>query len=142
VVIGGAYDGDAFYNCLFENPNENNHNWIVLKLEGDNANKAAVGARVVVTAMENGIERKIHRTVTTGASFGANSLILEIGLGKAATISGVTVQWPCLECPDDTYTGLEINKAYTLREGKAKAKEITYTKVAFATGNDSHHGHH
>ncbi|HUR29840.1 MAG TPA: VCBS repeat-containing protein, partial [Saprospiraceae bacterium] len=45
-VIGGAYEGDMFYNCFFENPNEHNNNWIVLKLAGVRANKPAIGARV------------------------------------------------------------------------------------------------
>jgi hypothetical protein len=141
VVIGGAYDGDSFYNCLFENPNESNHNWIVVKLEGNKSNKAAIGARVAVTILENGKERKIYRTVTSGASFGANSLVLEIGLGKASSVTSVNVQWPCLDCPDASYTGLGINKSYLLREGDALAKEVTYTKVAFA-GSGGHHGHH
>jgi hypothetical protein len=139
-VMGGAYDGDGFYNCLFENPNENNNNWVVLKLEGTKANKAAIGARVAVSVQENGSERKIYRTVTSGASFGANSLVLEVGLRKATEINNVTVQWPCLECPDQIYTGMEINKAYKLTEGQPNVTQLEYTKAAHT--QTMQHDHH
>ncbi|MGB3081271.1 MAG: FG-GAP-like repeat-containing protein, partial [Saprospiraceae bacterium] len=114
VVIGGAFDGDNFYNCFYENPNEHNNNWVVLKLTGKTANRAAIGARVAVSVQEGGKERKIYRMVSSGASFGANSLNIEVGLRKATSINNVTVQWPCKDCPDQVFTGLEINKAYLL----------------------------
>lgn len=141
-VMGGAYDGDGFYNCLFENPNEHNNNWIVLILVGTTANKPAIGARVIVTAIENGQERKIHRTVTSGASFGGNSLALEIGLRKSTTVSNVTVQWPCKDCPDQTFTEMEINKAYRLTEGKATPELLTYDAANAKPAVDHHMQHH
>lgn len=131
VVIGGAYDGDAFYNCLFENPNEDNNNWVILKLEGTTANSAAIGARVAITVEEGGKERKIYRTVTSGASFGANSLNLEVGLRKASKINNVTIQWPCMGCPPQEFTGLDINKAYLLKQDSHDAEAMVYTKVEF-----------
>ena len=142
VVIGGGYDGDGFYNCLFENPNEHQNNWVVLKLTGTNCNKPAIGARVTLSVQENGQERKIYRTVSSGASFGANSLALEVGLRKSTTINSVTVQWPCRDCPDQVYSGLQVNKAYNLTEGDASAKEITYSAVKMTGGGGSGHTHH
>ncbi len=142
-VIGGAYDGDAFYNSFFENPNEGKNHWVVLKLEGQLANRAAIGARVAITVMENGKERKIFRTVTSGASFGANSLLLEVGLRKADSIQSVTIQWPCKNCPEQVFTGLDINKAYQLTQGISTPKALDYTAVR-AGGqqqNDTHQHH-
>lgn len=139
VVIGGAVDGDRYFNCLFENPNENQNKWVVLKLEGTTCNKPAVGARVALSVQENGQERKIYRTVTSGASFGANSLVLEMGLRKATSINQVSVQWPCKDCPDQTFTGLEINKAYRLKEGQPKAETLEYSAVKFSSSGGAHH---
>jgi hypothetical protein len=133
VVIGGAYDGDMFYNCFFENPNEHNNNWIVLKLKGVAANAAAIGAKVALTVEENGKERMIYRTVSSGASFGGNSLALEVGLRKASGIKQILVQWPCKDCPDQIYSGLEINKAYSLTQGQIKPDLLAYTKAPFKT---------
>ena len=144
VVIGGAFDGDGFYNTLYENPNQDHNNWIVLKLEGTTANRAAIGARVTLSVQENGAERKICRTVTSGASFGANSLALEVGLRKATTVNNVTVQWPCKDCPDQVFTGLEINMAYALKQDDSKAKMLKYDAVKFgsAQGGEHQHMHH
>lgn len=141
VNIGGGYDGDGFYKCLFENPNEHHHNWIVLKLVGMTANKAAYGARVAISVQEDGKERMIYRTVNTGASFGANSLALEVGLRNASTINKVTVQWPCLHCPDQVFTGMEINHAYTLTQDQANPVAIPYSKVIRNGEMQMHHEH-
>lgn len=129
VVIGGAYDGDGFYNCLFENPNQDKNNWVVLKLEGQTANKAAVGARVAISVQEKGKERMIYRTVTSGASFGANSLNLEVGLRKAQKINHVTVQWPCKDCVEQQFTGINLKKAYVLTQNQSEAKLMEYSAV-------------
>lgn len=139
-VIGGAYDGDLFYNCLFDNPNEHNNHWLILKLEGTTANKVAIGARVFISAQEDGKEKKIYRTVTSGASFGANSLALEVGLGKSQVINNVTVTWPCKDCPAQTFTGIEINKAYQLVQGVTNAKQLKYEAIQPAKKkSDAHH---
>jgi len=140
-VIGGAYDGDFFYNCFFDNPNEHNNNWVVLKLEGTKANKAAVGARVTISTQENGKERKICRTVTSGASFGANSLALEVGLRKSTTINSVTVQWPCKECPVEEFKGMEINKAYSIVQGTSAPKPLEYNAVKPTASKGQHQIH-
>ncbi len=140
-VMGGAYDGDVFFNCLFENPNTEKNNWVVLKLEGTTANRPAIGARVKLTILEKGKRREIHRTVTSGASFGANSLALEIGLRKAETIEEVFVKWPCAACPDQTFSGLEINSAYHLTQNEVQAKKLVYTPAPFAL-KGSHGQHH
>jgi hypothetical protein len=142
VVIGGAYDGDNFYNCFFDNPNENNNNWLVLNLLGTSANKAAIGARVMISVQEGGKERKIYRTVTSGSSFGANSLALEVGLRKASKINQVTVQWPCKDCPDQAFSGMEINSAYRLVQGVSAPKKLPYTAVQAGMGEHDHKMHH
>jgi hypothetical protein len=140
VVIGGGYEGDMFYNCLFENPNEHKNNWVVLKLVGTTANKAAIGARVALSVQEDGKERKIYRSVTSGASFGANSLLLEVGLRKATAINNITIQWPCKDCPDQVITGFEINKAYTITQDQSTPASIAYEKVTAKESDE--HGHH
>lgn len=144
VVIGGAYDGDGFYNCLFENPNESNHHWVVLNLKGRTANAAAIGARVMISVMENGKERFIHRTITSGSSFGGNSLALEIGLGKATSINKVIVQWPCKECQSQEFKGIQPDHAYILTQDALEPLQVTYAKVPFSTkpGGHDQHQHH
>lgn len=130
-VLGGSYDGDGFYNCLFDNPNEDQNNWVSLKLTGTKANKAAIGARVTITVLERGIERQICRTVTSGASFGGNSLVLEVGLRKAEEIREVKVQWPCKDCPDQVFSGMEVNTSYELIQEKQAPVIHAYPAIKF-----------
>jgi hypothetical protein len=94
-VVGGMLYGDRAPNALFENPLNNNNHWITLRLEGVTCNRSAIGARVkIVLELEDGSERIIHRTVSSGSGFGSNSLQLEVGLGNALSISDIEIIWP------------------------------------------------
>jgi hypothetical protein len=116
-VMGGAVPGDSFHNVLFKNPGHGN-NWITLDLRGRAANRSAIGARIAVTARRpDGTTRTIHRTVRTGGSFGATALQQEIGLGEATAIDSVRVIWPSADRPRQTFTSLDVNKAYRIEEG-------------------------
>lgn len=139
VVMGGSFEGDVYQNIFFENPIGQKNNWIVLKVEGVHANRLALGARVAIDVIENGTKRTIHNVVSTGASFGGNSLQLEIGIGKATKIEKVTVIWPTRKAPPQEFTNLEINKAYFLKEG-AEPEAISYQAVPFKK-TTGHHVH-
>jgi hypothetical protein len=89
---GGAIKGDRYHNVFYENPGQGNH-WLTLKLVGKKTNRAAIGARIkVITA---GTEpQTIQRHVTSGSSFGANTLMQTIGLAKETKVASVEVHWP------------------------------------------------
>jgi hypothetical protein len=93
-VMGGALSGDRFQNVLFQNPGNENH-WLSLRLHGHDSNRAGAGARIAVTVVNSSDEtRLIHRTVSSGGSFGGSSYRQSIGLG--ADVADVTLQirWP------------------------------------------------
>jgi hypothetical protein len=117
-VIGGAYEGDAFRNALFENPGHG-HDWITLDLVGRKANRSALGADVALEVVaDDGTRRTIHRTVSSGGSFGSSSLQLEIGLGDADRIAEARITWPTADLKTQTLTGLEPNRVYRVVEGR------------------------
>lgn len=94
IELGGAYEGDAFHNAFYVNPNQNGQNkWIVLDLVGKSANRAAIGSRIKVTFTESGIKRSVYRDVNSGGSFGASPLRKEIGIGSAEVIDEIEIQW-------------------------------------------------
>jgi len=133
-VLGGSYDGDNFMNALFINSN-NSNNWIKLKLEGIESNKAAIGARVKVVCDDNNI---FYSWIGSGASFGANPLIAEIGLGTATTIEFVEIMWPKTG-KTQTVKNVEPNNVYHIIEGD-KATLVSVNKLAFK--KSEHHHHH
>jgi hypothetical protein len=91
--VGGATPGDAHALRLFENPG-NNNDWITLKLVGVKTNRAAIGARITVTADAADGRRRMERSVGSGGSFGASPLQQHIGLGPAVRRVDVEIWWP------------------------------------------------
>ena len=90
--MGGAINGDKYHNILFDNPGQGNH-WLTVKLVGKATNRAALGARIkLVTDGEKPLTS--HRHISSGSSFGANSLRQTIGLGKAGKVATLEIQWP------------------------------------------------
>lgn len=93
-VMGGSVSGDIFQNALFENPGNNNQ-WITIQLQGTASNRSAIGARIrLIIENKDGSTREIYNTVSSGGSFGANSLQAEIGLGNCKSITSIAVNWP------------------------------------------------
>ena len=114
-VSGGAYEGDTFPNALYLNPGHGNR-WITLRLEGAATNRAAIGARIRVTAVTPAGDQEVHVTVGAGGSFGGSSLQQEIGLGSATAIRTVAITWP-VTGETDVYAGVGLDRAYRVREG-------------------------
>jgi hypothetical protein len=108
--IGGAVPADRHALRVFENPGNQNH-WINLKLVGLRSNKAAVGARVTLTVGG----REIHRTVSSGGSFGANPMEIHIGIGTASTIDTIDVWWPATRSRQ-TFAGVASNQFLQITE--------------------------
>lgn len=124
-VLGGAFEGDVFGDALFLNPMGNEKNWVNIELEGTRSNKAAIGARVkIITERPDGSEFIIHRTVSTGGSFGSNSLQLELGLDDAVKINSVEVTWPNLNRTKESFKNVEIKKFVKLVEGSGKVQYV------------------
>ncbi|HJW31448.1 MAG TPA: CRTAC1 family protein, partial [Saprospiraceae bacterium] len=137
-VMGGSFEGDAYTDMFFENPMGNKNHWIVLKLEGVTANRMAIGARVEVEIEEKGKARKIYEMVTTGASFGGNSLQLEIGLGQATKVNSLRILWPSRTAGGQVFQQVELDKAYHLKEGGA-LEPVPYTPEPFQKMEHHHH---
>jgi hypothetical protein len=137
--IGGAYEGDVYYNALYENPGHGNAS-LKLKLVGVKSNRAAIGARIKVTTEETSGERIIYKTVNSGGSFGASPLRQEIGLGKANSIRNVEIWWPTSGLRQN-FTDLQPNQCYTIREGDPNAVATILKPFRFAKVTD-HHRHH
>jgi cytochrome oxidase Cu insertion factor (SCO1/SenC/PrrC family)/Cu/Ag efflux protein CusF len=108
--IGGAVPADRHALRVFENPG-NTNNWINMKLVGVRSNRSAIGARIALTV--DG--REIHRTVSSGGSFGANPLEMHVGLGSAARIQKLEVWWPATNSRQ-TFTDVAANQFVQITE--------------------------
>jgi hypothetical protein len=91
---GGAVPGDRYDDALFENPGTPGSHWLLVKLIGVTSNRAGVGARLRVTVREGRRSTARTREVTSGGSFGSNSFMQHVGLGRATRIESLDVYWP------------------------------------------------
>ncbi|HZV70335.1 MAG TPA: CRTAC1 family protein [Saprospiraceae bacterium] len=139
VVMGGSFEGDVYETIFFENPMPRENHWITLRLEGKESNRLALGARVEAEITENGKSRNVCSMVSTGSSFGGNSLQLEMGLGKATMINNLKVTWPSKNRNVQDFKNIEINKAYFLKEG-GTLEPVAYQYIPFKK-EGMHHQH-
>ena len=129
--MGGAFHGDVFEDILFENPIGQDKSWIVLQLQGVKANRMAVGSRVKITVTTPDGTRSFYRTVTTGASFGSNSLQLEVGLGNANAIEEIEITWPNIERTKQVFKNIPLKKYVRIVEGDDAVQYPEVTAVSF-----------
>ncbi len=118
-VVGGAFAGDHYPNQLFANPTNANA-WLKLRLQGAKANRIGLGSRIEVKVQTPAGPRTIHRTVTSGGTFGSSPLTLTgIGLGDAMAIDEVVIHWAGSNTVQ-RLTGLELSQTYhVIEDGKA-----------------------
>lgn len=127
VVMGGAFPGDGAHNCLFLNPGSTNH-WLHLRLVGTRSNRSAIGARVHLVLQTPSGERHLHRTVGSGASFGANPLRLELGLGNATRIQLLEINWPG-SGSRQSFTNIPLDQAFTFTEDAPQPTPLPLRRV-------------
>ncbi|MBC8346660.1 MAG: CRTAC1 family protein [Candidatus Marinimicrobia bacterium] len=114
-VMGGAYEGSVYQNVLFENPGGWGNHWIGLSLRGKQTNKLALGARIEIV-LDSGLV--VHRTVSSGGSFGGNPFNQMIGLGRDAEINAIHIFWPG-SGTKQTFSGVTVNQWYQVIENEA-----------------------
>ena len=116
-VMGGAYEGSVYQNALFENPGGWKNHWVGLSLRGKQTNRLSIGARIEIV-LEGGFV--VHRTVSSGGSFGGNPLDQMIGLGKDGEIKTINIFWPG-SGTTQTFSGVDSNAWYLVTENESIA---------------------
>jgi len=97
---------------LLLNRTQTSNHAVLFKLIGTKSNKAAIGARVTVTA--GGVAQ--FSEVRSGTSYlSQNDLRLHFGLGKEVMMATVEVSWPSGK--KEVYKELAADSIYTILEG-------------------------
>ncbi|HEY2934285.1 MAG TPA: CRTAC1 family protein [Acidobacteriota bacterium] len=119
----GDIDNDGSLEVLVNHQNEPpgllrrsggpRNNWVILKLAGVRSNRSAIGARVRLTA--NG-RSQIDEVRSGGSYLSQNDLRLHFGVGTAARIDLVEIQWP--SGIRQQLRNLPVNQVLVLRERK------------------------
>jgi tetratricopeptide (TPR) repeat protein len=123
VVLGGGGPGDQGYNALFRNPGHGRH-WLKVRLIGTKTNRSALGARVQVELKgPDGSSRSIYRTIGNNGSFGGNSLVEQLGLGDANSVTTLTVTWPTSKTVQ-TFRDVAADQEIEITEGDDSLRVI------------------
>jgi hypothetical protein len=131
---GGAVPGDSYTESLFLNPGTPGHNWIAVRLIGVATNRAAIGAKIRVRLRDGaGGSALRYREVTSGGSFGASSFRQHIGIGTAAAIESLEVEWP-VSRTRQAFTGVPVNRFLEIREGEREYRIVQLPRVRLEAG--------
>lgn len=89
-------------------------NWLRIKLVGTNSNKAAIGARIIVTTASP--SRTQIREVASHTGYGSmSSQVQHFGLGTATSVSQIVVRWPSGKTQTFS-TATAVNQTVTITE--------------------------
>ena len=105
----GDYDNDGFQDLavattrfgiadepdyLYHNNGNENH-WIMIELEGRTSNQSAIGAKVRVKAIVNGVAIWQMREISAQSAYcSQNDMRAHFGLGQATTVDSIVIEWP------------------------------------------------
>lgn len=121
-MASGDLDGDGVPEIVIVNMNApptvlknegEKGNAIVVELVGTRSNRAAIGARVTVTA---GSLQQMDE-VRSGSSYASQSdFRLHFGLGEAAAADEIVIKWP--SGSEEKFADLKANQWVTIKEGQ------------------------
>ena len=110
---------------FLRNDYDTGQNALLLKLQGVQSNRDAIGSRVEVDLGSSG---KLVRALRAGEGYlGQSSKWLHFGLGSASEVSRVVVRWP--NGRREVFGGVVASGRYTLIEGSGKAVRTAARKT-------------
>ena len=92
-------------------------NWIVLRLEGTESNRSAIGARV---EFQVGDQQRIRQLLGSSSYLSACDSSIHLGLGTADRVDRIRIDWP--SGSEQVWTDVEANQEYRCQEGEGQLK--------------------
>ena len=137
-VMGGAYEGDIFFNAFFHNPG-NDNNWIKFEVNGTKSNKAAYGTVLELQLQDGANTKSLYQTISNSSSFGENPRWIHFGVPKGMNIEKLNIRFPSGET--QSFSELAVNTFYGITEGSNEVAIKDFKKIDLQL-NEHHHHHH
>ena len=120
----GDYDNDGDLDIFVANRlNQNNflysndgnsNTWITIKCKGTASGNSAIGTKVRIKAIINGVPVWQTREVPAQTGYNSQNLLLHFGLGDAAHIDSIKVEWTSGTV--SYFAGEDVNRNITISE--------------------------
>jgi enediyne biosynthesis protein E4 len=94
----------------------NSNKWLEIKLTGTTSNKSAIGSKVRIKAVINGVSRWLMRDAAAQSGYCGENLDLHFGLGDAAVIDSIKIEWP--SGATQHFTNVNTNQIIRIVEGQ------------------------
>ena len=129
-AVPNSQNGTPAPNYLIRNDQGNLKNWVLIKCIGTTSNRDGAGARIKVKANINSQSYWQNRFVQTGTSSFAfqEDMRQHFGLGNAAVIDSIIIEWP--SGATDIYTNIGANNIYKVTEGMGIAIGINNNSLS------------
>jgi len=115
-------------NFLFANDGNPNA-WLTIKCVGAHSNTTAIGAKVRVKAIIDGRPRWQMQEALAQTGYNSQNLELHFGLGEAAIIDSIKVEWP--SGVDDVFVNVGVKQFITITESGG-ITSVTHPAEVFA----------
>lgn len=137
--LGGWYKDSRFRNALFINEGEAGErqaSWLTLRLRGKQTNHFGVGCRVraVFVDGDGGESREVHDVCGPGASFGSNSLQVELGLGAASRVDQLEIFWP-VSGQTQIFQNVSVDQILEITEGESTFQVVNLPTLEIGNGS-------
>ena len=103
---------------LKNNAGEGNH-WLGVLLQGTSCNRDAIGATITWSA--NGVTRRRYKS-NGGSYLSSHDMREVLGVGTAAKLDWIEIQWPLPSGRIERLTDLPIDRYVTIIEGQGRIK--------------------
>jgi hypothetical protein len=97
-----------------------------LQLQGKKGARDAQNSKVKITVSTPTGSQSYYHVVGSGGSFGANSIQLEAGLGKATKIESIEVSWYGNPKNKQVFKNVGMDQIVKLTEGMAEIEKTGY----------------
>ncbi|MCP4706436.1 MAG: CRTAC1 family protein, partial [candidate division Zixibacteria bacterium] len=103
-------------NVLYENHNNDQGNWVIIKCVGTESNRSAIGAKVRIKAtFDSSPQWQLREINPQTGGFSKSSINAHFGLDDAVIIDSILIEWP--SGINDTLSNISINQYLTVTEG-------------------------
>jgi hypothetical protein len=101
-------------NALYRNDNVNGNHWLEVRCVGVTSNRSGVGTKIRIKATINGQQRWELREVDGQSGYCGQNLDEHFGLGNAAIIDSMKIEWPNGQI--DAYSNIGVDRVVVAHE--------------------------